>query len=167
MLYKNLANIITCTRIIGSTIMLFLEPLSANFFLVYIYSGISDALDGFVARKTNTVSKFGSKLDSVSDLLFYAVMMIKFLPQLLELLPSYTWYIIQATFLIRIVLYAYVGIYKKEIMSNHTLFNKLTGLLMFLIPFMIVTDFFNNYALIVALIALIAAIYESIIVFRK
>lgn len=65
-------------------------------------------------------------------------------------------------------MYINVGIFKKEIMSNHTILNKLTGLLVFFIPYMINTDFFNIYALIVSITALVAALYELyIIVYQK
>ena len=80
---KNLANIITITRIIGTIIFFNLEVLSPMFYYVYIYCGLSDVIDGFVARKLNITSPIGSILDSISDLLFYTVMMIKILPSLL------------------------------------------------------------------------------------
>lgn len=37
-------------------------------------------MDGAVARKTGSVSKFGSKLDSVADFVFIVVCLIKILP---------------------------------------------------------------------------------------
>ncbi|MBQ5555857.1 MAG: CDP-alcohol phosphatidyltransferase family protein, partial [Erysipelotrichaceae bacterium] len=48
---KNLANIITFTRILGTLCLIFLTPLTLPFFVVYIWCGLSDVLDGFVARK--------------------------------------------------------------------------------------------------------------------
>lgn len=40
----------------------------------YIYLAIVfDALDGYVARKTNTVSDFGAQLDSISDVVSFGV----------------------------------------------------------------------------------------------
>ncbi len=38
-----------------------------------LFANISDALDGWVARITNTTSKFGVQLDSLSDLLAFGV----------------------------------------------------------------------------------------------
>lgn len=37
-------------------------------------------IDGTVARKTNTVSEFGSRLDTVADFIFMVVCLIKLLP---------------------------------------------------------------------------------------
>ena len=50
---KNLANIITVSRIIISISIAFVIPFSSIFFLLYSYCGISDIIDGFVARKTH------------------------------------------------------------------------------------------------------------------
>ncbi|XRP96727.1 CDP-diacylglycerol--serine O-phosphatidyltransferase [Methanocaldococcus sp. 16A] len=43
-----------------------------SFSLIYL-SIIFDSLDGFVARKTNTVSDFGAELDSISDVVSFGV----------------------------------------------------------------------------------------------
>ncbi|AIJ05473.1 CDP-diacylglycerol/serine O-phosphatidyltransferase [Methanocaldococcus bathoardescens] len=43
-----------------------------SFSLIYI-SIIFDSLDGYVARKTNTVSDFGAELDSISDVVSFGV----------------------------------------------------------------------------------------------
>ena len=59
-----MANIITCIRIICSIVLLFCPVFSPVFYALYITAGVSDMLDGAVARKTGTVSEFGSKLDT-------------------------------------------------------------------------------------------------------
>ncbi|MBQ1334162.1 MAG: CDP-alcohol phosphatidyltransferase family protein, partial [Clostridia bacterium] len=63
------ANIITGTRILLSIALLFCKAMSPVFYTLYIAAGISDILDGAIARKTNTVSDFGSKLDTAADLI--------------------------------------------------------------------------------------------------
>ena len=50
-------------------------------------SGLTDALDGWLARKLRCESAFGAKLDSVADLLFYAVMIFRILPILVSIFP--------------------------------------------------------------------------------
>ena len=52
------------------------------FYALYCIAGVTDMMDGAVARKTGSVSKFGSKLDSVADFVFIAVCLIKMLPTL-------------------------------------------------------------------------------------
>ena len=79
-LINNMANIITSTRIFCSIALIFCKALSLEFCVIYIIAGISDITDGIVARKTNTVSQFGSKFDTIADGVFVLVCMIKLFP---------------------------------------------------------------------------------------
>lgn len=74
---KHLANIITGLRIIGSVVLLFFDVPSLPFYITYLLCGFSDMIDGTVARKTNAVSSFGSKLDTVADIVFMAACAVK------------------------------------------------------------------------------------------
>ena len=85
---------LTSLRILGAVILLFIQPLSAAFFVIYTLSGVSDAVDGTVARATHTSGEFGARLDSIADLLFYAVMLIKVFPVLWVKLPKSIWYFV-------------------------------------------------------------------------
>ena len=147
--------------------MIFTPFLSQKFFIVYIISGVTDVLDGWVARTTHTVSKLGSKLDSVSDLFFYTVMMHKIMPYLKRYLPKYIWAGIYITLIIRIALYVCYGFIKKKFMSNHTLLNKLTGLMLFVLPFIVPTKYFVAYSHVVCAVAFLAAIYEVFLVINN
>ena len=60
---KNIANIITGSRIVFSIAILFIPPFAPMFYVLYAAAGLTDMIDGTVARKTNTVSAFGAKLD--------------------------------------------------------------------------------------------------------
>ena len=75
-----IADIITMSCMAGTILLAFLRPLSAGFFLVYTLTGLTDVLDGWIARMTKTASDFGAKLDSIADLLFYTVMLIRLFP---------------------------------------------------------------------------------------
>ena len=75
-----MANIITFIRILCSIAILFCPALSPAFYTLYIVAGVSDMADGWVARKTNTVSEFGSKLDTIADFVFVVVCLVKLLP---------------------------------------------------------------------------------------
>ncbi len=63
---KHTASIITVGRIVGAVVLLWIQPLSALFFVIYSLCCVSDVLDGFIARKTNTTSKLGETLDSIA-----------------------------------------------------------------------------------------------------
>lgn len=60
-----LANLITGTRILCSAALLFCPAFSAPFYVLYLMAGLTDMVDGAVARKTGTVSTFGAKLDMI------------------------------------------------------------------------------------------------------
>ena len=77
-----MANAITIFRMAASIVLLFCPVFSPAFYVFYIMAGLSDMLDGFVARKTNTVSRFGAKLDTIADYMFVAICLIKLLPVL-------------------------------------------------------------------------------------
>jgi len=77
-----MANCITCVRIICSISILFCVPLGVPFYTIYITAGISDMIDGFVARKTGKESEFGARLDTIADFIFIAVCFIKLTPVL-------------------------------------------------------------------------------------
>ena len=75
-----MANTITLFRIATGIVLLLCQVFSPAFYVFYIAAGLSDMLDGFVARKTDTVSKLGARLDTIADFVFVAVCLIKLLP---------------------------------------------------------------------------------------
>ena len=54
-----MANTITFFRMAAGIVLLFCPVFSPAFYVFYIAAGLSDMLDGFVARQTDTVSKLG------------------------------------------------------------------------------------------------------------
>ena len=76
----NAADTITAVRMAASLILLIFPLRSAWFLAVYTLAGLTDALDGWVARKAGTASEFGARLDSIADLFFYAVLFLKIFP---------------------------------------------------------------------------------------
>ena len=75
-----MANIITVIRIICSIALLFCQFPTSAFYLVYVTAGITDIIDGTVARRTNTVSEFGAKMDTAADFVFVVACLIKMIP---------------------------------------------------------------------------------------
>lgn len=89
-------------------------------------------VDGAVARKTNTVSKFGSKFDTIADFLFVTAVLIKLFP----LLDIDMWIAIWIAFiaLIKLTTIAYTCISKKQFVTVHSDINKVTGAILFVLP---------------------------------
>ena len=73
---KNIPNIITIIRIFLSITFVFIKPYSITFCIIYVLCGISDILDGYIARNTNTTSKIGSILDTLSDITMVAMLSV-------------------------------------------------------------------------------------------
>lgn len=49
---------------------------STPFYILYMICGLSDVLDGIIARKTNTASSFGARLDTIADFIFVTVLLM-------------------------------------------------------------------------------------------
>ncbi len=128
-------NLITALRILGSVILLFLNTFTAEYFVVYSLCGISDVADGTIARAMNATGDLGAKLDSIADLLFYSVAIIKIFPFLMGNLSAFVWVFAAVVLLIRLASYIVAGIKYKCFASLHTLGNKLTGASVFLITY--------------------------------
>ena len=80
--YLTVPNLLTVFRMCGTLALAFLPPLTVPFFALYLICSTTDIADGVIARKTGTVSDFGARLDSVADILFYAVMLARLFPTL-------------------------------------------------------------------------------------
>ena len=138
--------------------LLFIPLTSTWFYALYLLCGLSDMIDGTVARKTNSATQFGARLDTVSDFVFMTVALIKFLPHLH--IPVWLWIWIGIIAMIKLGNVALGFVRTKKLVSPHTLLNKITGLFLFLLPVTIsVVDL--TYTLpIVCTVATVAAIHE-------
>ena len=156
---KHLANIITGLRIIGSVVLLFFDVPSLPFYITYLLCGFSDMIDGAIARKTNAVSSFGSKLDTVADIVFMVVCAVKLLPMIY--LPIWVWMWIAVIALIKVTNIIWGFVRKKQLVDYHAVLNKITGSLLFLLPFTLqFIEPMYSFA-VVCMIATIAAIKEG------
>lgn len=161
MIKKNLANFITLIRIFGAIAIIFLEPLSLPFFIVYGVCGFSDAIDGFVARKLGSTSSFGAALDSFSDLLFYGVMAAKIFPTLQRLLTVFQWIIIAVPTALHLIAYIICMIKFGKFSSIHTYANKVLGALVYAYPFFFIGEINLLYSLYMY-IGGVFALYSSV-----
>lgn len=160
-----MANIITGSRILISVVLLLCPALSPAFFIFYIIAGITDMADGAVARKTGTVCKFGSRFDSIADFVFVTVCLIKILPVVDIPLWLYEWITIIALIKISNIIFGYAM--QKRFVAVHTLMNKATGMLLFMLP-MTLSIFPLKYSgLPICLVATFAAIHEGLRIGRN
>lgn len=112
-----------------------------------------------MARKTNTVSEFGSRLDTVADFIFVVVCLIKLLP-ILDV-PVWLWIWTGVIAVIKIMNVISGFIVKKRFVAEHTIMNRITGLLLFLLPMTLAFIDLKYSALIVCAVGTFAAIQEG------
>ena len=157
---KYIANILTVFRIIGSVLLLLFPPFSLAFMSIYLLCGFSDMIDGTIARKTNSTSELGAKIDSVADLFFVVATLIRLLPSIQ--IPWWLWVWGGAIAMIKIgnIIWGYVS--KKQFVSLHTMMNKATGLLLFLLPLTLSIVELKYSSFLVCTIATFSAIQEAV-----
>ncbi|TCO70659.1 CDP-alcohol phosphatidyltransferase family protein [Marinisporobacter balticus] len=158
---KLLPNCISFSRIIFSLLLIYTKPLSLAFYLIYIICGLSDIIDGFIARKTGTTSSFGAKLDSIADMIMAGILLFLIYP-----ITNFTNKIVIWIILIAIIRLTSMFIAMKKyktFASIHTYGNKITGIVLFLFP--ILLPYINTTMLmyIICVVASISAIEELII----
>ena len=161
----SMATIITMGRIVGAFILLLITPFSVLFFVIYAACCASDVLDGYVARKKGTTSRFGEVFDSIADFIFVMAMLVIFIP-LIDW-DSWMLFLIGSVAIIRFLTLG-IGFAKYRALSFlHTYANKVTGIA--LVCFPILYYFFGVMILIIALgsIASYSALEELIITIRS
>ena len=156
---KHIANIITGSRIAFSLPLLFIPLSSAWFYVLYLFCGLTDMIDGTIARKTESVSSFGSKFDTIADFVFMAVCTVKLLP--IMNIPLWLWIWIAVIGIIKITNIVMGFIRRKELVDYHTFLNKTTGLLLFFLPLTLQLIVPTYSFAVVCTIATIAAIGEG------
>ena len=112
---KHIANIVTGCRVLGSVLLLLFPAFSVEFYVIYIICGFSDMIDGTVARKTNSASELGAKIDTVADLAFVTVSLIKILPAINIPQWLWIWGVIIAIIKIANIIRGYIS--KKKLIS--------------------------------------------------
>ena len=130
-----MANFITGIRIVCGILLLFCPAFSAKFYSFYVLGGVSDALDGFAARHFGKETEFGSKLDTAADIIFFTASVFKIMTAVSFPLWLILW--ILGIALIKAVNIASGYILQKRFVSEHTVMNKICGIMLFAVPFLI------------------------------
>jgi len=154
-----MANIITGFRIFCSVVLLFFPVFSPAFYVLYIAAGVSDMIDGTVARKTGTASEFGSKLDTAADFVLVAVCLIKMIPALD--IPRWLTIWIAVIALIKVINVVSGFAMHRKLVVAHTMMNKVTGVILFILPLTVTIIDLKYSGAFVSLIATFTAVQEG------
>ena len=156
---KHIPNFLSASRIALCLPLLLVDAMTLPFWVLYLIAGLTDILDGFLARRWGVESKFGARLDSLADFVYVLTVGYKLFPWLK--LPATLWMMIGLIALVKIVNAISAYVVKHRIQFLHTKANKLTGFLLFIGLMTIGQSYFIPVAWGVACIALFAAIQEG------
>lgn len=164
---KNLPNLLSVSRIIIGILLFFLGGQPLLFTLLYLYCGLSDVADGYIARRLKIESALGAKLDSAGDVVLYTLItfMLFAHTQLMEE-NAMLWLVI-SIFIIKLINVLLTRIRFGQWAMMHTLANKVSGLLVYvMLPVYILFPYAPVcIAIAVAVVALMATVEEAVIVF--
>ncbi|MCR4658332.1 MAG: CDP-alcohol phosphatidyltransferase family protein [Lachnospiraceae bacterium] len=154
-----MANIITGFRVFISIVLLFFPVLSPVFYTLYLIAGLSDMIDGTIARRMNAVSEFGAKFDTVADFVFVVVCLIKLLPVIS--MPAWLciWIVMIAFIKIINIISGYIV--QRKLATVHSVMNKVTGILLFILPLTFFILPLKYSAIPVCAVATFAAVQEG------
>ena len=129
---KHLPNILSSLRILLTIPLLWLKPFKLPFMVIYTVAGVTDMIDGPLARKYDITSQFGATLDGFADVLLVLVVLFRLIP-LIEFsnwVGAWIFIVIAMKFLASLIGY----IRHKEIILLHTYANKFFIFALFLFP---------------------------------
>lgn len=154
----NFVNAITAQRIVLSLAMILVAPFSFSYWLFYVLGGLSDGLDGYLARRFHMCSEFGAKFDSAADLIFgiaIAITLVK-----MQVIPNWLWLSVGLIACLRCLNYLLSFCKFRSLTALHTVANKTTGVLIFLYPIFHTFFGITLTGILLSLVALYAALEE-------
>jgi len=133
--YKAIPDMLSFSRMGLALVLLLTEPLSLPFLAILAVCGLTDVLDGLVARRLDACTEHGHTIDSIADAVLVVVL-------LYCIIPVVQW---EAWMIIWIIAIAVTRLTAFGIGSRrhgrpafvHTYLNKLAGASLFLAPFLI------------------------------
>ena len=138
----------------------FVQSSPAIFWTLYLLCGLSDVLDGALARATGTVSRLGERLDTIADIIFVAVWIALFIHAMN--VGRWLWIWTGVIALIKVVNVISGLAMKKGFVVKHTIANKATGILLFLLPMIIHWESIKIPSIVlICLLATFAAVQEG------
>ncbi len=158
---KILINCISLIRIPLAIAMLFNYSNNKMLFILLLIAGLSDILDGYLARKLHLTSKIGAKIDTIAD--FATFIVITYILVLnLYTITKFIYFVI-FIMLLKAICLLICYIKYKDISFRHTLLNKLTGFVFIVTTlFYFLTLNYNCYFIVISL-AILSSIEEIII----
>jgi CDP-diacylglycerol--glycerol-3-phosphate 3-phosphatidyltransferase len=165
-LKQQIPNILSILRIFLSLSILLVNSNPIAIVVVMLLSGLTDVLDGYIARKFGYKSLLGARLDSLGDYVFFLVLVLYFSIWHMGLIKA-------NVLLLSIVIAIRVGslivswIKNKQVYSLHTIANKVTGIVVFIGVTITIIVEKQIVIAIVLIVSMLSAIEELLIMLLK
>ena len=135
-MYKALPDLLSFSRLVLAMVLLLTEPLSLSFMLIVLVCGLTDVLDGLIARRFDARSEYGHIIDSIADITLVVILLYCVITEVNWEGWMVAW--IAAIAAVRIIAFVIgSGRYGRPAFV-HTYLNKTAGILLFLTPFLLV-----------------------------
>lgn len=162
---RYLPNILSCLRIVLAFGLLSAANHRYCVFVVFLLCGLTDLIDGYLARKWRCETELGARLDSLGDFIFFIALGVYLYLRRYAVIKE-NLILITLVFAIRIASLVVCGIKNKKVYSLHTISNKITGILLFLGIGLVILMEVRQMVGIVLIAALLSALEELIIMIR-
>lgn len=130
-----MANILTALRILCALLILIFPAFSTWFYLFYLLGGLTDAVDGAVARRSGNATAWGAQFDTIADLFFVLAVLIKIIGSVV--VPSWLLIWIGSIAVMKVVNMIVGFIRYQRFATVHSVWNKACGLIVFIPPLFI------------------------------
>jgi len=129
---KYVPNFLSFSRILLTIPLFFLAPFEWPFMVIYTVAGLTDMIDGPLARKFNLTSQFGAALDGAADVFFALTVVFRVLPviNISNWIAIWIFMVIGMKFLAIAVGY----VRHKQLILLHTYLGKFFAFALFLFP---------------------------------
>lgn len=136
---RHIPNLLTLSRILLSVWLMFTYEEPLLFIMIYVACGLSDVLDGAIARCKQWESGLGARLDSLADMVFCLAILIFMIGWLGPEAARYVPWIIAAA-AIRFASVLIAAVKYRTFAMLHTWSSKLCGAALFTAPLFLLLD---------------------------
>lgn len=163
---RYIPNLLSFSRIILSILLIPFIHVPGIFIIIYITTGITDVLDGFIARRFKCTSDLGAKLDSVADFTFYIIYLFVFYKLFSTIINNAQVIVLVLIIVIRLGNMLVTKYKYGKVVFVHTLGNKASGIIVFLVPLLLLASY-NNIVIWIILAIILATALEELLITIK